>query len=309
MPPMPHLRLTPRTNFQEIDAMHVSVGRLLRRAVAASPILGLSLGCANAAMADTGFPYVDCGQVHDQLHQAHQRSGQRTARQCGNTIICEECELKKFTWLAMCMGWALAGVGGFANAADSIFHDAPASPRSLPADNLPPFGMLDADGKLVPTPPIPAGGLHRGFGSPPESTARGPSLFVAIAAARAAISTCHAAGFRVGVTVIDSAGEARAMLTADGSDGSHVFVAMRKALTALTFNMRSSKANEVVPKDSSLLARVTPNMFVEGGALPIVVGHETIGAIGVSGAGGTPIGHQDEVCAAAGLRKLELMQR
>jgi uncharacterized protein GlcG (DUF336 family) len=45
-------------------------------------------------------------------------------------------------------------------------------------------------------------------------------------------------------------------------------------------------------------------MFVEGGGLPIVVGGETIGAIGVSGAAGTPIGHQDEVCAQAGLDKI-----
>jgi uncharacterized protein GlcG (DUF336 family) len=174
---------------------------------------------------------------------------------------------------------------------------------------LPPFGMLDEHGKLVPTPPIPAGGLHRGPGSPPESTARGPSLFMAMEAAQAAIKACHLLGYRVGVAVIDSAGEARAMLTADGSDGSHVFVAMRKALTALTFNMASSRANELVPQDSALLARVTPNMFVEGGALPVMSGHDTIGAIGVSGAGGTPIGHQDEQCADAGLKKLQYLAK
>jgi uncharacterized protein GlcG (DUF336 family) len=189
-------------------------------------------------------------------------------------------------------------------AADSVFHDLPDSPRSLPGDRLPPFGMLDAAGHLVPTPPIPAGGLHRGPGSPPESTARGPALDLAIEAALAALQSCSAAGYRVGVTVVDSVGEARAMLTADGSDGSHVFVAQRKALTAVTFAMPSSKANELVPKDQALLARVTPAMFVEGGALPITVGKATIGAIGVSGAGGTPIGHQDEVCAAVGVEKI-----
>jgi uncharacterized protein GlcG (DUF336 family) len=165
--------------------------------------------------------------------------------------------------------------------------------------------MLDDSGKLIPAPPMPPGGLHRGPGSPPESTARGPSLTLAIEAALAAVESCGAAGFRVGVAVVDSVGEARAMLSADGSDGSHVFVAMRKALTALTFEMPSSRASDLVPKEHALLARVTPNMFVEGGALPIVVGQTTIGAIGVSGAAGTPIGHQDEVCAAAGLRKIQ----
>jgi uncharacterized protein GlcG (DUF336 family) len=204
------------------------------------------------------------------------------------------------------LGWAIVVLCAWTcAAADSVFHDAPDSPRSLPADRLPPFGMLDANGRLVPTPPIPAGGLHRGPGSPPESTAPGPTLELAIQAARAALQSCSAAGYRVGVTVVDSAGEARAMLTADGSDGSHVFVAMRKALTAVVFAMPSSKANELVPKDKALLARVTPNMFVEGGAVPLFVGQTTIGAIGVSGAGGTPIGHQDEVCAVAGLDKIK----
>jgi uncharacterized protein GlcG (DUF336 family) len=196
-------------------------------------------------------------------------------------------------------------MGGWLWAAESPFHDQPASPRSLPADNLPPFRMLDTDGNLIPLPEMPPGGLHRGAGAPPESLARGPSMNLAIEAARAAIETCRAEGYRVGVSVIDSVGEARVMLTADGSDGSHVFVATRKALTALAFEMPSSKAAEAVSKDKALLARVAPNMFVMGGALPIIVDHSTIGAIGVSGAAGMPFGHQDEICALAGLRKIQ----
>jgi len=199
---------------------------------------------------------------------------------------------------------ALAAAFTAVSAAEGPFHHNPESPRSLPADNLPPFRMLDDQGNLIPIPPLPPGGLHRGPGSPPESTARGPSLELAIEAARTAIESCDAAGFHVGVTVIDSAGEARAMLTADGSDGSHVFVAMRKALTALAFEMPSAKASESLPADKAMLARVKPNMFVMAGALPIIINHTTIGAIGVSGAAGTPFGHADEVCAAAGLNKI-----
>jgi uncharacterized protein GlcG (DUF336 family) len=186
----------------------------------------------------------------------------------------------------------------------SVFHDKPESPRSLPADNLPPFGMLDNTGHLVPPPPMPPGGLHRGPGSPPESDAPGPSLELADRLAHAAVSICGAAGFRVGVAVIDSIGEARAMLTADGSDGSHVFVAMRKALTAVVLKMPSSEANRRASIDDTVLARVTPNMFVEGGAVPIYRGGEVIGAIGVSGAAGPVIGQQDEQCAAAALHKI-----
>lgn len=196
---------------------------------------------------------------------------------------------------------ALLGAGAGLAAQNPVFHDAPASPRSLPADNLPPFNMLDEHGQLIPMPPIPAGALHRGPGSPPESTARGPGLALATAAALDAVRSCEKAGYRIGVAVVDSVGEARALLTADGSDGSHVFVAMRKAITALEFKSSSAQALESVRKDASLLKRVTPAMFVEAGAVPIVVHGEVIGAIGASGAAGEPIGHQDELCAQAGL--------
>jgi uncharacterized protein GlcG (DUF336 family) len=196
---------------------------------------------------------------------------------------------------------ALVLAGGVALAAGNpFFHDAPASPRSLPADNLPPFNMLDEHGALTPMPPIPAGALHRGPGAPPESTARGPGLALATRAAQTAVAACGKAGYRIGVAVIDSVGEARALLTADGSDGSHVFVAMRKAITALEFKATSAQALERVQSDASLLKRVTPAMFVEGGAVPIIVRGDVIGAIGASGAAGEPIGHQDELCAQAG---------
>jgi uncharacterized protein GlcG (DUF336 family) len=68
--------------------------------------------------------------------------------------------------------------------------------------------------------------------------------------------------------------------------------------------MPSSQANAVVPKNPALLARVTPNMFVEGGAVPLMVGKDVVGAIGVSGAAGTVIGKQDEDCAVAALKKI-----
>ena len=206
--------------------------------------------------------------------------------------------------IVMC-GFVVGGCCCIAQGGEKPFHDQPASPRSLPGDLLPPFAMLDAGGKLIPMPPIPPGLLHQGPGAPPESTARGPSLALATEAARAAIAACGAAGYRVGAAVIDAAGEARTMLTADGSDGSHVFVAMRKAHAALVFGRPSSEANAMAPKDPAMLARVTPDMFVEGGALPIIVGKEVIGAIGVSGAGGAKIGQRDEDCAAAGLASIK----
>ena len=199
----------------------------------------------------------------------------------------------------------LSAAAGHADSPGPPFHDKPASPRSLPGDNLPPFAMLDEAGQLIPVPNIPASALHRGPGAPPESSAKGPGLTLAIEAARAAVTACAVAGYRIGATVVDSAGEARAMLTADGSDGSHVFVAMRKAITALAFRMPSSAAQQAILRDKRLLSRVTPAMFVEGGAVPILLNGEPVGAIGASGAAGSPIGHQDELCARAGLKAIE----
>jgi uncharacterized protein GlcG (DUF336 family) len=111
-----------------------------------------------------------------------------------------------------------------------------------------------------------------------------------------------AGGFYIGASVIDASGQPRAMIEAEGSDGGHVYVAVRKALVALTFKMPSSKGAEAVQADKALLARVTPNMFVMEGAVPLMVGSEVIGAIGASGAAG---GDQDEVCAIAGLNKIK----
>ncbi len=94
--------------------------------------------------------------------------------------------------------------------------------------------------------------------------------------------------------MIDTSGQPRAAVEAEGSDGGHVYVAVRKALVALTFKMPSSQAAMAVETDKALLARVTPNMFVMEGAVPLMAGSEIIGAIGASGAAG---GDQDEVCA------------
>lgn len=193
--------------------------------------------------------------------------------------------------------FALAGTMAIAGP----FHDQASGPRALPGDNLPPFGMKDVDGHLPPPPPLPPGVTLPGPGAPPESTAPGPTPRAALAMAQAAIHACAVRGNRVGVAVINAAGEARILLNAEGTDGSHGFVAMRKALVALAFARPSSEVAEIAGKDPAILARITPAMFVEGGGLPIRHGGRVIGAIGVSGAAGLPIGHADEVCARAAL--------
>ena len=183
--------------------------------------------------------------------------------------------------------------------------DKPASPASLPGDTLPPFGMLDSGGQLIPQPVRPPAGAGRGNAPAqrrgPVNT-RGPEMALAIEGARAAVESCEAQGFYIGASVIDTSGQPRAMVESNGSDGGHVYVAVRKALVALALKMPSSKGTEAVRNDPSLLSRITPQMFVMEGAVPIYVGSEIIGAIGASGAAG---GDADEVCAVAGLQKIK----
>jgi uncharacterized protein GlcG (DUF336 family) len=73
---------------------------------------------------------------------------------------------------------------------------------------------------------------------------------------------------------------------------------LKKAYTARTFRRPSGEfANRVKGNPNAgglFLSNVTPAQ----GALPIMVGTETIGAIGISGA---PGGDKDEACAKAGL--------
>jgi uncharacterized protein GlcG (DUF336 family) len=182
------------------------------------------------------------------------------------------------------------------------WQDLPASPRSLPGDNLPPFGMLDEHGTLPPPPHLPPGTVLHDPAGPPERTARGPHMHEAEAIVRAAVLACAAKGYAVGAAVVDTKGEARAMLSGELSDGSHVFVAMRKAQVAIAFRMPSSTARDLVARDSSQLSKVTPAMFVEGGAVPFYFAGELMGAIGVSGAAGPVIGAADEACAKEAIR-------
>jgi uncharacterized protein GlcG (DUF336 family) len=213
--------------------------------------------------------------------------------------------MKRILINALCLGIALLPL--YPVFAAGPEDDKPASPRSLPTDNLPPFGMLDADGHLVPV-PSPAAMAAAAAAAPPAPPPRpapGPSLALAMQGARAAVEACAKQGVAVAVAVIDSQGKPRAMLMAEGSIGS-VFVAMRKAVAALTFRMPTSELGAKLETDKALVARMTPVMFISGGGLPIWRGKELIGAIGSSGAHGAgPIGQLDEVCARTGLETIQ----
>ena len=115
-------------------------------------------------------------------------------------------------------------------------------------------------------------------------------------AAQAALAACRDAGFRVGVAVVDSLGQPRAVMVADGALGGHGYTGIRKALVVLTFGTPSSQAAARLTSAPAARALLTPAMMPWPGAVPISAGGRIVGAIGVSGASSL----QDEACAASG---------
>jgi uncharacterized protein GlcG (DUF336 family) len=128
------------------------------------------------------------------------------------------------------------------------------------------------------------------------------SLAMATTIARTAIEACKAQGFNVSVHVLGREGQVILSVRNENA-GVHTFEnSMKKAYTARTFRRSSGDFNTNVVKGNPntallFLTNVTPAQ----GALPIKIGDETIGAVGVSGA---PGGEKDEACAKVGIDKV-----
>jgi uncharacterized protein GlcG (DUF336 family) len=139
---------------------------------------------------------------------------------------------------------------------------------------------------------------------PPPPPARGPALDVALEAAQVAVATCKAHGYNVTALVIDSAGVPKAMLVGDGAPGMTTQISQRKAMTALTFKRPSGAVGEEAKTDPALAERIKsdPKLIGWAGGLPLKVGDEVIGAIGVSGA---PGGDKDEACANPAVAQIQ----
>jgi uncharacterized protein GlcG (DUF336 family) len=129
-------------------------------------------------------------------------------------------------------------------------------------------------------------------------TQRDVSLRMALSIAEAALAEC---GTTTSVAIVDRAGRLRVFLQGDNANPHNIELARRKAYTARTFRQPSAewaKRTETTNQGQRMLAEVIPL----GGGMPINVGEETIGAVGLSGAvGGQP---KEEACAKAGIAKV-----
>lgn len=128
------------------------------------------------------------------------------------------------------------------------------------------------------------------------------SLSLASEAAAAAMQVCKEKGFAVSATVVDKAGHVKAVVRADGAGPHTLDASRRKAFTSASVRSNTSVMLENVQKNpGAAYLPLIDGFLIVGGGMPIRVGDEVIGAIGV---GGAPGGHLDDQCAEAGINKI-----
>lgn len=134
-------------------------------------------------------------------------------------------------------------------------------------------------------------------------TERNVSLDLANQIAAAGVAACSANGYAVTVTVVDRAGGVRAVQRADNAGPHTLGASQQKAFTSASAKNTTLAMMEAAQKNPAAANLVyIPGYLLLGGGVPIKVGNEVIGAVGI---GGAPGGHLDEQCANAALDKVK----
>ena len=129
------------------------------------------------------------------------------------------------------------------------------------------------------------------------------SLELANQIAAAAVASCSASNYAVTATVVDRAGGVRAVQRADNAGPHTVAASLQKAFTSVSAKNNTLAIMEIAQKNPGAANLVhIPGFLLLGGGVPVRVGNEVIGAVGV---GGTPSGALDEGCAIAGVEKVK----
>jgi uncharacterized protein GlcG (DUF336 family) len=132
-------------------------------------------------------------------------------------------------------------------------------------------------------------------------TERNMSLALATQLAADTVAACTTNGYAVTATVVDRAGSIRAVMRADNAGPHTLGASEQKAFTSASAKNATLAMMEGAQKNPAAANLVhIPGFLLLGGGVPVKVGTETIGAIGV---GGAPGGHLDEQCAMAALDK------
>jgi uncharacterized protein GlcG (DUF336 family) len=137
--------------------------------------------------------------------------------------------------------------------------------------------------------------------TPYVQTQRDITWELGLAIAEGAIEECAKSNAAISVAVVDRAGRVRVFIASDDPAPHNFELARRKAYTARTFRrptlewaQRTKEGSELAPQ------RQLADVIALGGGIPINVGNDTIGAVGVSGS--TQTG--DDACARAGIAKV-----
>lgn len=129
------------------------------------------------------------------------------------------------------------------------------------------------------------------------------SLDLANQIAAGAVAACAANGYAVAATVVDRAGIVRAIQRADNAGPHTLASSQQKAWTSASAKNTTLAMMEGAQKNPAAANLVyLPGFLLLGGGVPVKVGNDTIGAVGV---GGAPGGHLDEQCAVASLDKVK----
>lgn len=131
----------------------------------------------------------------------------------------------------------------------------------------------------------------------PAQVLQQPNVSLALAneLINAALAACHAEGRSAVAVVVDRGGNLIAVQRGDNVGPHNTDAAQRKAFTALSTKSltRQLATNARANPDSQNLNTVDSLLLI-GGGVPLRIGADVIGAIGVGGAGGAM---QDEACA------------
>ena len=129
------------------------------------------------------------------------------------------------------------------------------------------------------------------------------STGAALKLVRKAVHECKKDGFNVSAAVVDASGVLLAHLRHNSAGPHTVSSAFRKAFSSASLRRDTGGLAELIVNvpTTAGLQFMNDNLLLLQGGLPISVGGEVVGGIGV---GGAPGGQLDEACAAKALQSL-----
>ncbi len=130
-------------------------------------------------------------------------------------------------------------------------------------------------------------------------TQRNMSLEIARALADASIACATADGYNVSVAVVDRAGDMVLLMRGNMANPHNAELARRKAYTARTYGVSTMEFRNRTNGTDLAGQRELVDIIHLGGGLPVTIGMERIGGLGLSGA---PTQEADDKCATQAIK-------